>query len=382
LFECVICSNSLEGLEMPELSGRLASILGVKLLPIGPMVLIGVLVAGAAGAFAYAGGWLSPDRLTPERMVDALSDRGGNVIGHRRNHAKGVCFTGYFAANGAGARLSTAPMFATGRYPVIGRFAIGVGNPMTPDAAGRVRSMAIRVVAPDGQEWRSGMNAMPFFVVSTPEAFYELTVASEIVPATGKPDPQAMQQFGATHPELAAFVAWAGSAPWTATYADQAYNSLNAFRFTDASGGSRAARWSMEPDEAPHDVAPAELAKLGPDFLEQNFKQRLTHGELSWHLVVTLAAAGDPTNDSTKAWPAERERVDIGTLVVQQAQDEVDGPCRDFNYDPLILPAGIQPSDDPLLPARSSAYANSFDRRTAEASYYSRTPEKAAGQAP
>ena len=55
------------------------------------------------------------------------------------------------------------------------------------------------------------------------------------------------------------------------------------------------------------------------------------------------------------------------------AQAEADGPCRDYNYDPLILPGGVRPSDDPLLAARSSAYANSFDRRTAEAAHYPHT---------
>ncbi len=366
---------------MPALSRRLTKILGVKFLPIGPLVLIGVLVAGAAAAFAYTGGWLSPGRLTPARIVDALGDRGGDPIGHRRNHAKGVCFTGYFTANGAGAHLSIAPMFATGRYPVIGRFAIAVGDPMASDATARVRSMAIRVVAPDGEEWRSGMNNSPVFVVATPEAFYDLAVASDIVAATGKPDPAAMRQFSATHPEAAAFAEWARSAPWTPTYADQEYSSLNAFRLVDASGVSRAVRWSMQPEEVPRETTPAELAKLGPDFLERELMQRLARSELHWHLVVTLAAAGDPTNDATKAWPPEREHVDIGTLVVQHAQDEADGPCRDFNYDPLILPAGIQPSDDPLLPARSSAYANSFDRRTAEARHYRRTSAKVGGEA-
>jgi catalase len=98
-------------------------------------------------------------------------------------------------------------------------------------------------------------------------------------------------------------------------------------------------------------------------------------------LEVTLAAAGDPTNDATKAWPAEREHVDVGALVVQQAQHEADGPCRDFNYDPLILPVGIEPSDDPLLPARSSTYANSFDRRTAEARDYARGSATSGGDA-
>ena len=96
-------------------------------------------------------------------------------------------------------------------------------------------------------------------------------------------------------------------------------------------------------------------------------------GPLRWTLVATLAAPGDPTNDATKAWPADRRQATLGTLVVQQAVDEAAGPCRDYNYDPLTLPAGIKPSDDPLLAARSSAYATSFDRRTAEADRYPRT---------
>jgi catalase len=363
---------------MNRLSSTLAGLLGVRHLTVGPLAWIGVVAAGAAAAFIYTGGWLSPDGLTPEQIVNVLNDRGGNPIGHRRNHVKGVCFTGTLDASGAGTRLSAAPMFAAGRYPVIGRFAIAVGNPMAPDTAGRVRSMAIDVITPDGQEWRSGMNDSPVFAVSTPQGFYDLAVAADIVPATGKPDPVAMQRFAAAHPESAAFSQWARTAPWTASFADQTYNSLNAFRFVDAQGISRAVRWSMQSDTAPHAVAPEDLARLGPDFLAQDLKQRLSQGPLRWHLVVTVAAPGDPTNDATKAWPAEREHVDVGTLVVDRAQDEADGPCRDINYDPLILPAGIWPSDDPLPPARSSAYGNAFDRRSAEVRFYSRAPAKPA----
>ncbi len=53
---------------------------------------IGGVVVVAAVAFAYAGGWLTPNRLTPDRMVAALANRGGNPAGHRRNHSKGMCF--------------------------------------------------------------------------------------------------------------------------------------------------------------------------------------------------------------------------------------------------------------------------------------------------
>lgn len=328
-----------------------------------PALVIALVVGALGSAFAGVAGWFDPGRLTPTRMVDALGQRGGDPTGHRRNHAKGICFTGTFAANGAGARLSTAPMLAAGRYPVIGRFAIATGNPLASDATGRVRSMAVRIASPDGQEWRSGMNSSPVFGVATPQAFFAMVGAARIDPRTGKSDPQAMPAFVATHPEARAFADWARSAPWTASYADQPYNSLNAFLMTDAGGATRPVRWSMQPATPAVIVAPD---TIGPDALSADLKARLGQGPVRWSLVVTLGQPGDPTNDATKAWPADRERIDVGTLVVAAAQDEDRGGCRDINFDPTILPAGIGPSDDPLLSARSATYANSFDRRIAE----------------
>ncbi len=58
---------------------------------------------------------------------------------------------------------------------------------------------------------------------------------------------------------------------------------------------------------------------------------------------------------------------------MQQIQAERDGPCRDINFDPTILPSGIRTSDDPFPAARSSAYRESYDLRTAEARDYPRT---------
>jgi len=66
----------------------------------GSLVLITIIIAGGAAAFAYTAGWFSPQRLTPDKMVDALAPPTGEPLGHRRNHAKGICFTGMFEANG------------------------------------------------------------------------------------------------------------------------------------------------------------------------------------------------------------------------------------------------------------------------------------------
>ncbi len=88
--------------------------------PLGSLALIAIVIGAGAAAFAYTAGWFSPERLTPRRLVAALAPPTGPALGHRRNHAKGICFTGVFEANGAGSELSRAEVFTRGRYPVAG----------------------------------------------------------------------------------------------------------------------------------------------------------------------------------------------------------------------------------------------------------------------
>src|SRR6202453_4852148 len=334
---------------------------------LGSLVLIAVVVAGGAAAFAYTAGWSSPNRLTPDKVVDALIPPGGVPLGHRKNHAKGICFTGVFESNGAGSALSRAQVFSRGQYPALGRFNLGTPDPNAPDATVRVRGMGLQISTPDGQEWRTAMIDAPVFAVSTPQAFYDLLLAS------ASKDPNAMKTFAGAHPEITTFGAWAGNAPWTGSYAEDRFNGLNAFTFVGSSGAEHAVRWSLLPAARPVPVSPDDLAKRGPNFLEQEIAERVRGGPLHWTMAVTIANPGDPTADPTKAWPEDRRTVEAGTLTVQQIEAEPDGPCRDINFDPTVLPAGIQTSDDPFPAARSAPYAKSFDLRTAEAQDYPRT---------
>jgi catalase len=334
---------------------------------VGSLVVIAVVVAASAAAFGYTAGWFSPERITPDRLVDALKPPTGVSLGHRRNHAKGICFTGTFEANGAGAGLSQAMVFSRGQYPVLGRLNLATADANAPDATVRVRGIGLRIATPDGQEWRSAMIDAPIFAASTPQAFYDLLIAS------ASKDPNAMKTYVGAHPEIAAFGAWAKSAPWTGSYAEEQFNSLNSFIFTDASGAEHAVRWSLVPAAQAVPIAPDDLAKRGPDFLEQEITERVRGGPVRWTMVVTVANPGDPTADPTKAWPEDRRKVEVGTVVAQQIEAEPDGPCRDINFDPTILPTGMRTSDDPFPAARSSAYAKSYDLRTAEAKDYPRT---------
>jgi catalase len=327
-----------------------------------PMLFIAGTCAALCGAYAYAAGWLTPQRLTPTRIVSTFNDNFGVHAGFRRNHAKGVCVAGYFDGNGAASSLSSATVFDTMRTPVIGRFAIPGGNPSIADAASPVRSMALLFQLPHGEQWRTGMNNTPVFIVNTPQGFYEQLLASKPDPTTGKPDPAKMKAFFDAHPESQPFRDWVKAHPASASLTNISYYSINAFELVDRNGVQHPVRWAMVPQQAGSDAPHSN----DPDYLAEDLVQKLAQGPLHWHLMLTLAQPGDVIDDATKAWPTDRTTIDAGTLTLEREVAQSDGPCRDVNYDPLILPHGIQPSNDPLLAARSAAYSRSFNTRARE----------------
>ncbi|WP_304610687.1 catalase family peroxidase [Mycobacterium sp. Marseille-P9652] len=325
-------------------------------------------VAGFAavdvGAFAYAGDWLRPgplSTLTPSGFADRFESVYGRHDGFRRNHAKGLSATGTFTSTGAGAELSRAAVFRPGAVPVVARFSLSGGLPDQADKPDTVRGLGLLLQSSDGQQWRTAMINIPVFPDSTPQGFYERLLASKPVPATGKPDPQAMAAFLARHPETAAAMKIIKQAAPSAGFADSAFHSLNAFRFTNGAGVTVPVRWSVVPQQG-SDVAPSPAQ----DYLFDDVIRALARRPLAWRLVLTVGEPGDPTDDATKPWPPARRTVDAGIVTLDAVQTEAAGNARDINFDPLVLPDGIAASDDPLLAARSAVYARSFTRRAEE----------------
>ncbi|MEZ0295577.1 MAG: catalase family peroxidase, partial [Candidatus Methylacidiphilales bacterium] len=327
---------------------------------------IGAVLAAIAGLFAYAGGWLTPRALTPASLINTFETLNGQHPGFRRNHAKGVCIAGFFEGNGQGGALSKASVFRAGKVPVIGRFAFAGGQPYAADAAKTVRSMALLFQLPGGEEWRTGMNNIPVFPVNNVQAFAELLVATAPVAGTGKPDPAKVKAFQAAHPESAKAMSIIGGNPVSSGFADTTYNSLNAFVFTNAKGEVTPVRWSMVPVQTVVPLDTTAPAKAEKNYLMDELIARVRQGPLQWRLIVTIGRPGDPTADATLPWSPDRTRVEVGTLTIDRIESEDTSPARDINFDPLVLPYGMAGSDDPLLSARSAAYAKSFTRRESE----------------
>ena len=137
------------------------------------------------------------------------------------------------------------------------------------------------------------------------------------------------------------------------------------YSFVDAAGASVPVRWSTVPVQ-PFAVDSASPSAADKNYLFDDLIAQIAQHPQQWRLIVTIGQADDPTNDATLPWPAGRRQVDAGTVTIDHASSEDGGRCTDVNYDPLVLPSGIEPSDDPLLSARSAAYARSFTLRAEE----------------
>jgi catalase len=338
--------------------------------------LIGIVVAGFVGSFAYTAGWLTPGRLGPDGLTNGLESPNGPHLGFRRAHAKGICIAGTFTPSAQAPTLSKAAVFRQPFTSVIGRLAEANPDPFARDAANSVRSMALDLL-PSGAdaEWRTAMNDTPGLPVNTPQGFYDQVIAEAPDPRTAKPDPAKMKAFLAAHPEAAAFQARAALKPLAASFAQDSYNGIDGFIFVDGAGKRRLVRWAMISEAPFATLTPEQRARAAPNYLFDGLLADVRRGTLRWKLVVTLAAPGD-VNLASVLWPAGRPTVDMGELTIDRVFSEAASNCQDLNFDPLILPAGIEPSDDPIPFARSAVYATSFRRRSGE----TKPPSAVAGQ--
>jgi catalase len=100
---------------------------------------------------------------------------------------------------------------------------------------------------------------------------------------------------------------------------------------------------------------------LGKNYLHEELERRLSEGPATFRLHAQIGADGDDPTDPTTPWPEERDFVELGTMTLTAYTG---GACGSMIFDPGRLAPGIEPSDDPILKARSPAYSVSFARRS------------------
>ena len=317
------------------------------------------LAAGSVTALA-ADTPAADKKPVPIAAVEVLNKlSGGPHAGFRANHAKGVLVSGSFTPAKSAPSLSKAPHFAKS-VPVIVRFSNGTGVPTLPDADPNAspHGVAIRFVLPGGSSTDIVSISSNGFPTATPEEFVALLQAvAQTGPASAKPTP--IETFLGSHPAAAKWVTTPRPAP--VSFGTLAFYGVNAFKFTNAKGQTQYARYQILPVAGEHPLA--DPAKAAPNYLMDELPKRIAKGPVKFRLLAQLADKGDALDDSTVVWPSERKLVELGTIsLTKTAADQVKDQ-KALLFNPLTLPAGIEPSNDPVLLARPAAYAVSFGQR-------------------
>ena len=302
--------------------------------------------------------------VTAEQVVTAIEGTFGVTPGERRNHTKGTCATGEFVGTAEAATYSRSPLFSGKPVPVVARFSLAGGNPKAPDTAKSARGMAIEFQVPGGGLQHMTMLNTPIFGAAIPQTFLDLMLAMKPDPATGKPDPEKMKAFKASHPDNLAQAEFLAKNNPPVSYANSSYFGIHTFKFVDRDGKATLVRWRFVPQDGEKRLTDEELKSAPPNFLEAALIERTKQGPVNWDMIVTLGVPGDAEDNPTVPWPEDRQQVKVGTLTLASASPQQKGTgCEPINFDPLVMADGIAPTDDPVLRFRSPAYAVSFAKR-------------------
>jgi catalase len=298
--------------------------------------------------------------ITPQQAVDAANEVFGRHPRRRAFHAKGTLCRATFTATPAAARLTRAAHMQGEPVPATVRVSNGGGDPDAPDYQPDVRGLAVKFELPDGGVTDIVAQSLPWFAFHDPSGFVEFVLAQKRTPSMAWRFPAYLirhpEMVNALRVNLPAFRV-------PASYVTLRYYGIHAFRFVAHDGSSAYVRYEWVPQEGDHRLGTREARLKGPNFLQQEIRERLARGPARFTLELQIAAPGDPTDDPSKRWPAERERVAAGTLELVEVDESTDE--NSLVFDPARVTDGIELSDDPVLQFRPRAYSESVARRTA-----------------
>lgn len=321
-------------------------------------IVCGLYVAGALAA-GSAPCWAQPS--TPAQLVDALNGVFGAKPLTRANHANGLLLKATFRPDPAAAAVTKAIHFQSTPTAVTLRFSNFGGYPHIADAdpGAAPYGMSVKFGLPDGSETDIVMHSFNGFPARTAEEFREFLIAMARSPAGSAP-PTALETYAATHQAAKLFLD--APKPPPASFTSQSYFGVNTFTFTNADGKTRFGRYRFVPVVGARYLELARNARPAPDYLRAEILRRIAQAPVQMRLQLQLSQDGDALDDPSIAWPEQRPLIELGTLSIYAALPDSEAMEKKLVFFPDDLPAGIE-AHDPMLKARTKAYAESFERR-------------------
>jgi catalase len=320
-------------------------------------------ITAILSAITFAPWAMADEPVRPDQVVGAMEQQAGVTPGHRRNHINGVCIAGNFVGDKAAQKYTQSAVFSGKELAVVGRFSLAGGSTKVPDTARNPRGMALELRLPKGEMQHFTLLNVPMFGAATPQSFYENVIAGTPDPQTGKPDPEKIAAYRASHPDAQALGQFLAANNPIASYGSSDYYGIHAFTMTDRKGRKTLVKWRFVPRDGVKRLSDDELKAAPTRFLNDALFKRVAQSPLQWDMVLVIGQPGDEQTNPTISWPADRTEVHAGVLTLKTASEEAGSECEKINFDPLVMSKGIAPTQDPILLFRSGAYAVSFGKR-------------------
>jgi catalase len=329
-------------------------------------LLIRSAVATATSVLAVSAIAQTAAPLDPNATINQFEATFGKFEGYRRSGAKGICAAGEFVGTADARALSTASVFSGKPIPVVVRFSVGGANPKAPDNAKSQRNLALQFTLPDGEQWLMGNISAPVFGAASPQQFMALLASRQPDPVTKAADPAKVKAFNDANPEVLLQGKHFASQPVPASFASVNYWGVHGHGFVNAKGEKQFGKWIFEPVGGLQGLTDDEAKAKGPSFLFDDLRQRVKEGKVAFNFNLELAQPGDKIDNATVPLPEGRKKVNLGMLKVTSVSDDAGGPCLTINFNPMVMPKGVEPTADPMLAARAAPYAISLARRLTE----------------
>ena len=276
-----------------------------------------LLATAAVLAIASSAIARADDQPVETQVVDAMNKAFGPQHGFRANHAKGVVVEGSFKASREAAALSRAVLFNGSMIPVTVRFSdsTGVPDPAGRRAAGQSARHGDQVPSAERRRDRHGDQFAEVLPGGQRRAeFRDLLLAV----AASPPMPPSRRRSRSSPPATRRCRPPPARRRRRDSFADEEYYGIDAFVFVNKAGGRQAVRYLMVPERW-FIWTPRRCGKAGAGLPDERAAPASGNGKVTFHLEAQLAQPGDPTNDATKPWPADRKIVDLGVLTIDKA---------------------------------------------------------------
>lgn len=273
------------------------------------------------------------------------------------NHTKGFCAAGEFMPVNGITKNFDIPLFSEKNIPTEARFSLGGGNPKASDKS-KVRGMALKING-EKDSFQVVMLNTEINFAKNPEEFgkyFEMRI-----PKNGKIDNEVIKkktQEVASYRNFEAYLAKIGITP---SVANTTYYSIHTFFVKDTKTKKFIpVRWKFVPVQGQKFLTQDELQKLGDDYLESDFKNKVSMKPIEYKMFLVLANPKDTINDTTALWQGKHKEIHVATLKLNKYSGH---DCNPEVFMPNGLPSGIEPPKDPLFEIRNEVYGITFGRR-------------------